>query len=998
MFAPQNAHVGENAMQDFRITRRFMLAGTALGAATLAANPALAQAAGGDGKIFPFPTHVKDLRNGLRVIVIETGFPDVVSVQIPVSVGSRNEVEPGKSGFAHFFEHMMFRGTPTMSATEYQAVLTAIGADSNAYTSDDLTNYHTTFNKEDLETVLRMEADRFMNLSYSEADFRTEARAVLGEYNKNIANPISKLLEVMRNTHFQRHTYKHTTMGFIEDIEAMPEQFDYSRQFFARYYRPQTTTIIIAGDVKPGPAFALAEKYWGKWEAGTADVPEVPVEPAPNGPQYAHVPWATETLTWVAVAFRGPAAYPAAGSPDAGDQQVLDVIQSYAFSPASPIYQKLVVREQKVEGVGAFFPDRVDPWTPLVFAQVKDKADAAYVRDELQKELARLRANAADPARIDAIRSALKYGFAAGLDSTDAIAGAVAPYVAATRTVETLNEVYRRYDKVTAEDIRRVANKYFTDQRMIVTTLAHGDLPEAARSAGSVDAHVAAVTAPAGAASAAVAIPPRPARANPPQPAFKELIQPSVSPLIDVRMVFATGAADDPPGKEGLAALTAMMVTQAGSRSMTYEQIQQALFPMAAGFGSNTDKEMTVFAGTVHRDNLERWYDVVAGQLLDPGFREEDFTRVKTSLINGIRNGLRGNNDEELGNEVLYEQLYAEHPYGHLNAGHVDAIEKLTVEDVRKFHWNNYTQSRLTLGVAGGATPAFLARARADLASSLQRGVAARRDLPAPRKPSGLDVTLVQKDTRAAAISMGFPIEVARGHPDFVALNLVRSWFGEHRSSSAYLYGRIREIRGMNYGDYAYTEYFPGGMFTFQPPPNVARSQQAFRIWIRPVPPEHAHFAIRIAKYELDKLVRDGMTQANFDATRQFLNKSTGLLVAQQGRRLGYALDQRFHGVDEDFTRYIRDGLKDLTLEKVNAAIRKHLGGPDMAIVVVTPQAEPLRVALVADAPSPMTYASPKPDDIVEEDKVIAVYPLALDEGDVRIVPVGEVFEKDLFD
>src|SRR5690349_7482692 len=203
--------------------------GALLGAATLAGAAAIrsgvACAQPGDGKIFPYPTTTRDLANGLRVIVIETGFPDIVSLQIPVSVGSRNEVEPGKTGFAHFFEHMMFRGTKAYPSEVYNAELKKIGADGNAYTSDDRTVYHQTFNKEDLETVLKLEGDRFQNLEYAEPHFRTEALAVLGEYNKINANPTNKLFEVLSDTAFTTHTYKHTTMGFVADIKAMPEQF-----------------------------------------------------------------------------------------------------------------------------------------------------------------------------------------------------------------------------------------------------------------------------------------------------------------------------------------------------------------------------------------------------------------------------------------------------------------------------------------------------------------------------------------------------------------------------------------------------------------------------------------------------------------------------------------------------------------------------------------------------------------------------------------------------
>lgn len=126
---------------------------------------------------------------------------------------------------------------------------------------------------------------------------------------------------------------------------------------------------------------------------------------------------------------------------------------------------------------------------------------------------------------------------------------------------------------------------------------------------------------------------------------------------------------------------------------------------------------------------------------------------------------------------------------------------------------------------------------------------------PMGKKNQGLAVEIIEKNTRVTAISMGFPIDVTRAHPDFASLWLAKTWLGEHRASSAHLYQRIREVRGMNYGDYAYIEAFPGGMFQFFPTANRTRQSQLFEIWIRPVAPENAHLALRIAIAELDKLV-----------------------------------------------------------------------------------------------------------------------------------------------
>src|ERR1043165_5307446 len=203
-----------------------------LAAVLLALGLLMPLTASGQNKIFPYKYSSDDLPNGLRVITIPTDYPNIVALYIIVNTGSRNEIEPGKSGFAHLFEHLMFRGTEKFSAAAYNEALKNAGADSNAYTSDDRTVYHTVFSKEDLGQMMMLEADRFQNLRVPVDLFKTETRAVLGEYNKNASNPINKILEVLRDTAFTSHTYKHTTMGFIADVENMPNLYDYSIDFF----------------------------------------------------------------------------------------------------------------------------------------------------------------------------------------------------------------------------------------------------------------------------------------------------------------------------------------------------------------------------------------------------------------------------------------------------------------------------------------------------------------------------------------------------------------------------------------------------------------------------------------------------------------------------------------------------------------------------------------------------------------------------------------------
>ncbi len=919
------------------------------------------------GDVLPFRAVEKTLPNGLKVIVVPTGFPNIVSLQIPVQTGSRNEVEPGKSGFAHFFEHMMFRGTKEYPPDKYKDILTQAGARQNAYTTDDYTNYHTTFAKEDLETMLKVEADRFENLSYSEEGFRTEARAVLGEYNKNSANPIVKIEEIQHDKAFTTHTYKHTTMGFLKDIEDMPNQFQYSKTFFDRWYRPEYTTVIVAGDVDPGRVIPLVEKYWGDWRPGRFQV-EIPKEPEPKAAVYAHVPWPSPTLPWVTVAFHGPAF-----SETGKDFAAMDMLMDLYFGETSDVYKRLVEQEQKVDGMFTDNPGNVDPSLTGVYARVKKLEDSGSVRDELLKTFAEARSRAVDAKRLADAKSNARYGLVRSLDNTERIAATLARFVRYRRSYGTLNNLFRVYQSLTTDDLLAAGRRYFADNRLVVTTLSKDPMPAAVETLPAL-----ATFEPKTAAGEKADVP--------------IVLQKTVLPQINFKLLFAVGSAHDPAGKEGLAALTAAIVAEAGSKEMRIDEINRALYPMAGSFTDQVDKEMTTFTGSIHRDNWKAFLDVVLPQLLDPGFREEDFQRLKDAQANALKEDLRSNNEEELGKERLQTNLFAGTPYGHPAVGTVAGIGSITLDDVRNFLKSSYSRANLTLGIAGDAPDEMVSRLEEEIAK-LPAGTAAPAPRIAARKPSGIEVEIVEKETRATAISFGHSIEVTRAHPDFAALSVARAWLGEHRSSVSHLYQRIREIRGMNYGDYAYIEAFPRGMFQFFPNPNIARRAQLFEVWIRPVVPVNAHMALRIAIYELDKLIREGMPKEDFERTRDYLMKNVYVMTATQNQQLGYALDSRWYAIGE-FTAYMRDRLSKLTLDDVNRAIQKHLSAKDLSVVIVTKDAKGLKDKLVSDAFSPIQYDAQKPEDLLAEDKVIGALKLGIKPDAVKITPVEDVFAR----
>ena len=469
------------------------------------------------------------------------------------------------------------------------------------------------------------------------------------------------------------------------------------------------------------------------------------------------------------------------------------------------------------------------------------------------------------------------------------------------------------------------------------------------------------------------------------------LIHSASNPLVAIRINFRCGSQNDPPGKEGLAALTAAMVAEGGTKSLSYDQILERFYPMAANVDGECHKEMTVFSGTIHRDNLDAYLPLLSEVIARPRFAADDFERLKNQAIDYVTKFLRGNNDEELGKWTLQVELYKGQPYGHPDRGTAQGLKSITLDDVKAFHRGFYTGQTLQVGLAGGFDANTPARIEHDLASLPPAGGDIPA-LPAPHVPHGLEVVIVEKPADATAISLGFPIDVTRRDDDFYALAVANSYLGEHRTFNGKLMQDLRGKRGLNYGDYSYVEDFiQEGMGTF-PIPNNPRRQAYFSIWIRPVPSDKSVFALRAALWELDRLIVEGMSPADFEATRAYLINYSKLWVQTLSRRLGFAMDGQFYG-RKDLVSEFAARLPSLTCDQVNQAVRKHLKKDGILVAMVARDAAALRDTLMAGKPTPLAYDTQgTPADIIAEDRHIAAFPLK--DVTVKIIPVEQMFEK----
>ncbi len=487
--------------------------------------------------------------------------------------------------------------------------------------------------------------------------------------------------------------------------------------------------------------------------------------------------------------------------------------------------------------------------------------------------------------------------------------------------------------------------------------------------------------------------PAAPAPAPEPEAKVEVLLLPSQVDAVDFRILFLTGSVDDPAGKEGLTALTAELMAQGGTAGHDYPELLDLFYPMATEVDVQVDREMTVFTARVHRDHLDGFIPLLADVVTRPRFDAAAFTRLRTDAINSIEKGLRMTDDEQLGIQALDVWIHEGHPYGHLVEGTVHGLSFITLEDV-KGHWGRvFTRDRLVVGMAGAVDEALASRMREAFASLPEKG-APKAVIEAVEPRDGIHVRIIEKDTASTVITLGYPLDVGRDHEDYHALWLAQSALGEHRQSSGRLFSTIREKRGLNYGDYAYIEPYVDHGSTTKPTLNIARKQHTFNVWIRSVPSENRLFALRLAFFALDRFIREGITEDELGRSRGFLDGYTRVFEESLDRRLGYALDDLFHGAEEPYLEAARTGFAGLTLGEVNAAIGKHMRIEDLMVVIVTKDGEALKSQIASGAQAEVHYHTEKPAEVLEQDRSIVSFDAGLTKASIEVIPVEQVFEK----
>jgi zinc protease len=421
------------------------------------------------GDFFSLPYTEVEFENKLKLVMIQVDDANLTSVNMNLQVGSRNEVEQGKSGFSHLFAHVMELGSKEFNQDRRNLELKKIAAEGSGSEHEDYINLSKVIPKEHLEKLLMLEADRFQNLWYNEDMFKNEAGPVLGEYLKNEDRQFRKIRSAFLPLAYKTHTYRHSAMGVFEDIQKMSQQYEYSKLFFKRYYSPERTTILIVGDHDKKQTISWVKNYFGNWEASNyrADIPQ---EPEHKAPLVKFKGIENKTSITSLMGFKIPSI-----TENLDDFAAIDLMRPYFFGEPSSL-RGYFKNENDINWIGGWASKRKDPFELYLYISAKNVVGFRKAKTKLNSTIRDTICSEIDEQKLSEIKSHEYYNKFNQLVSVDAIGKLAAEYVHFNRDLSFANQYYEAFRKVNANDIKSVAKKYLKNNTFTNLTFHPVDL------------------------------------------------------------------------------------------------------------------------------------------------------------------------------------------------------------------------------------------------------------------------------------------------------------------------------------------------------------------------------------------------------------------------------------------------------------------------------------------------------------------------------------------
>ncbi len=778
---------------------RSALTALALTTGLILAPPALAA-----DKVPPIQFQSRTLANGLQVLTSVDRTTPNVTVQVWYGVGSKDDPQ-GRSGFAHLFEHMMFKATRDLPSESIDRMTEDVGGNNNASTYDDFTNYYEVVPAHHLERLIWVESQRLGSLVVDEATFKSERDVVKEELRQRIlASPYGRLFGLyLPQATYQVHPYKRPGIGSIEELDAAT--IDDVRAFHRAYYRPDNAALIVVGNFDEAQLQAWVDKYMAPLTAPAEPIVRVTArEPARTasgvfegyGP---NVPLPAVAITWLGAS---------ASDPDAPALTLLDAILSSGKS--ARLYDSLVYDQQIAADIFSSADMPQQPGMIVVGAIMSQGKSLDQGEAALLKEVARLRDAPPSAAELSEAKNELIAGKLRERETIDGRAFALGYALRTSGDPADANGDIAALQAVTPDQVQAVARKYLSEaSRMTIRYQAESErkgpapAPLAAVIPASVPYRGPVVTlAPEGQRMAPppVGTPVEPVLPTPVEKTLKNglrviVAQSSRLPLVSADLTLRVGAFADPEGRAGTASLTAGMLTE-GTTTRSAQDIARQTEAMGANLSADAGQEFASVSLNVMPGSLKKAMGLMADVARNPAFAKEELERQRSQTLDGL--SVAYQSPGQISAFALSPILYGNTPFGHVAGGTPASVEKIQVSDLSAIHQTWFRPDNAILVISGDISPRAAFRLAQKAFGDWKAPTAALPKAPtitASSNPRQVVVDLA--GTGQASVSVA-KVAIPRTAPDYFQGLVTNALLGG--GYSARLNQEIRIKRGLSYG------------------------------------------------------------------------------------------------------------------------------------------------------------------------------------------------------
>ncbi|MCM8729651.1 M16 family metallopeptidase [Hephaestia sp. GCM10023244] len=787
-----------------------LLGAAALPFAVQAQTAAPASAPAASSSVKPIAFTERTLANGLRVYAIHDPATANVSINVWYDVGSKDDPQ-GRSGFAHMFEHLMFKATRNLVPEQLDRLTEDVGGYNNASTNDDYTNYYEVVPANHLQRLLFAEADRMASLVVEPTSFASERDVVKEELRLRVlAQPYGKLFYVyFPQISYSKHPYARPGIGSIEDLEAA--SIDDVRAFHATYYRPDNAILVVAGNFDPAQLDQWIDQYFAPIARPDRPIPRVTVsEPARTRAAHYTVYEPNTPLPAVLISYP----LPPDNSPDMPALSVLDAILSKGES--SRLYHDLVYRDQIAQSADTYLDSKQQTGALALYAIMAGGKDAADGEAALRKEVARLRDAPVTAAELAEAKNEL---LTAAIQSRETAAGK-ANVLAASVIIDgdprAADKQLAAIAQVTAADIQRVARIYLADEHSAAIRYLPAESAPAGAKGDTVSVPASVVTAPLAApadirivtpaSDSARVLPPAPGRPVPvtvPTPVETRLangmrlitVAKHDLPLVTATVVSGGGAALDPMGRAGLASLTAGLMTK-GTATRSATDIASQIESLGGAIASSADWDGSSVTVTIKSDQLAPALGILADVTRNPAFAADEIDRARAQAVDAAN--LQMTDPMALAGLVANRAIFGAQPYGHVLGGTPTSLPAIVRDDITTAYATSWRPDEVALVLVGDITPDAARMLTERQFGDWKATARPTRATPTTAAPPAPKVVVVDfPDAGQAGIVVGRPA-IARSDSRFYAAQVANATLGVGFSSR--LNQEIRIKRGLSYG------------------------------------------------------------------------------------------------------------------------------------------------------------------------------------------------------